>query len=88
MSPMIPLKGNLVERTRQVWQPRFGRDLSCEEARRIAENAAGFFAILAEWSRLEGHHHRGEMRACPQPSTIQKSRKNRPPLKTTRVKGQ
>jgi hypothetical protein len=51
--------------------------LSCEDARRIAENAAGFFAILAEWSRLEGHHHR-EMRACPQPSTIQKSQKTSP----------
>jgi hypothetical protein len=65
-SPMIPLKGNLVDRTRQVWQPRLGRDLSCEEARRTAENAAGFFAILVEWSRLEGHHHR-DTGACQQP---------------------
>ena len=38
---------------RQVWQPRLGRDLSREDARQIAENVTGFFAILAEWSRAE-----------------------------------
>jgi hypothetical protein len=37
----------------QVWQPRLGRDLSREDARQIAENVTGFFAILAEWSRAE-----------------------------------
>jgi hypothetical protein len=41
---------NLIRRTRQVWQPRLGRDLSREDARQIAENVTGFFAILAEWS--------------------------------------
>ena len=44
---------NLIERTRQLWSPRFGRDLSREDARQIAENVTGFFAILAEWSRAE-----------------------------------
>jgi hypothetical protein len=44
---------NLIDRTRQVWQPRVGRDLSREEARQIAENVTGFFAVLAEWSRAE-----------------------------------
>jgi hypothetical protein len=44
---------NLIDRTRQVWQPRVGRDLSHEDARQIAENVTGFFAILAEWSRAE-----------------------------------
>ncbi len=44
---------NLFERTRKVWQPRAGRDLSDEDVRQIAENVTGFFAILAEWSRLE-----------------------------------
>ena len=29
------------------------RDLSREDARRIAENIVGFFSILAEWSRAE-----------------------------------
>jgi hypothetical protein len=29
------------------------RDLTPEEARQIAENVAGFFALLAEWSRAE-----------------------------------
>jgi hypothetical protein len=44
---------NLFDRTRQVWQPRLGRDLSREDARQIAENVTGFFALLAEWSRAE-----------------------------------
>jgi hypothetical protein len=44
---------NLIDRTRGVWQPRLGRDLSREDARQIAENVTGFFALLAEWSRAE-----------------------------------
>ena len=44
---------NLIDRTRQVWQQRLGRDLSREDARQIAENVTGFFTILAEWSRIE-----------------------------------
>jgi hypothetical protein len=44
---------NLIDRTRQIWQPRLGRDLSHEDARQIAENVTGFFALLAEWARVE-----------------------------------
>jgi hypothetical protein len=44
---------NLIERTHQLWTPRFGRDLNREDARQIAENLTGFFAILAEWSLAE-----------------------------------
>jgi hypothetical protein len=44
---------NLIDRIRAVWQPRLGRDLSREDARQIAENVTGFFAVLAEWSRAE-----------------------------------
>jgi hypothetical protein len=44
---------NLIDRTRKVWKPRLGRDLSGEDTRQIAENVSGFFAILAEWSRAE-----------------------------------
>jgi hypothetical protein len=40
---------NLIDRTRAVWQPRLGRDLSREDARQIAGNVTGFFAVLAEW---------------------------------------
>ena len=47
------LKHSLIGYTRQVWQPRLGRDLSCEDARQIAENMTGFFSVLAEWSRAE-----------------------------------
>ena len=44
---------NLIDRTRQVWQPRLGRDVSREDARKITQNVTGFFGILAEWSRGE-----------------------------------
>ena len=44
---------NLIGRTRQVWQPRLGRDVSREDARQITQNVTGFFGILAEWSRGE-----------------------------------
>jgi hypothetical protein len=44
---------NLIDRTRQVWQPRLGRDVSREDARQITQNVTGFFGILAEWSRGE-----------------------------------
>ena len=47
------LKDELIRRTRQVWQPRLGRDLSREDARQIAANVTGFFSVLAEWSRAE-----------------------------------
>ena len=54
MKPSQAANDNLIDRTRQVWQPRLGRDLTREEARQITENVTGFFAILAEWSRTEG----------------------------------
>ena len=46
-------KDDLIRRTREVWQPRLGRDLSREDARQIAANITGFFSVLAEWSRAE-----------------------------------
>ncbi len=45
--------GKHIARTRQIWQPRIGRDLTDEDARQIAENVTGFFAVLAEWSHAE-----------------------------------
>lgn len=53
MKPSHAANDNLINRTREVWQPRLGRDLSREDARQFAENVTGFFAILAEWSRAE-----------------------------------
>ena len=53
MKPSHAANDNLIDRTRQVWQPRIGRDLSREDSRQIAENVTGFFSILAEWSRAE-----------------------------------
>ena len=51
MKPSHPANDNLIDRTRVLWKPRFGRDLSREDARQIVENITGFFAILTEWSR-------------------------------------
>jgi hypothetical protein len=53
MKPAHSANDNLIDRTRQVWTSRLGRDLSREDARQIAENVTGFFAILADWSRAE-----------------------------------
>jgi hypothetical protein len=53
VKPSHAANDNLIDRTRQVWQSRIRRDLTDEDARQIAENVTGFFAILAEWSRAE-----------------------------------
>ena len=53
VKPLQAANDNLIDRTRQVWQPRLGRDLSREGARQIAESVTGFFALLAEWSSAE-----------------------------------
>jgi hypothetical protein len=53
VKPSHAANHNLIDRTRQVWQPRLGRDLSREDARQITQNVTGFFGILAEWSRGE-----------------------------------
>ncbi len=45
--------GKQIVRTRQVWRPRIGRDLTDDDARQIAKNVTGFFAVLAEWSHAE-----------------------------------
>lgn len=51
MKPSHAASKNLIEQTHKVWQPRLKRNLTDEDARKIAENVTGFFAILAEWSR-------------------------------------
>ena len=53
MKPSHAANDNLIDRTREVWEPRLRRDLSREDARQIAENVTGFFATLAEWSWAE-----------------------------------
>ena len=53
MKPSYVANDNLIDRTREVWKPRLGRNLTREDARQIVENITGFFAILAEWSRVE-----------------------------------
>ncbi len=45
--------GRQIARTRQVWQPRLGHDLTEEGTRQIMHNVTGFFGVLAEWTRAE-----------------------------------
>jgi len=42
-----------IARTRDIWQPRMGRDLNDEDARQILHSVTGFFGVLAEWRRAE-----------------------------------
>jgi len=52
--PSVPAANdNLIERTRQLWDPRLGRELSVQDARHIIENATGFFTVVADWSRAD-----------------------------------
>jgi hypothetical protein len=53
VKPSHAANDNVIDRTRELWKPRLGRDLSREDARQIVENVTGFFAILIEWSRAE-----------------------------------
>jgi hypothetical protein len=53
VKPLYAANDKLIGRTRQVWSPRLGHDLSREDARQLAENVTGFFSILAQWSRAE-----------------------------------
>jgi hypothetical protein len=47
------LNDDLIGRTRKVWQRRFGRDLTPDDAKQILANITGFFSVLAEWSQAE-----------------------------------
>jgi len=45
--------GKQIARTRKIWQPRIGDDLTDEDARQIMHSVTGFFGVLAEWARAE-----------------------------------
>jgi hypothetical protein len=67
MKPAHSANHNLIDRTRQVWTSRLGRDLSREDARQMAENVTGFFAILAKWSQAEQLAAASDNRALTKP---------------------
>ena len=46
-------KKQLLERTKQFWQPYYQKALSDEDARQIIENMTGFFKVLKEWEEKE-----------------------------------
>ena len=45
--------GRQIAHTREIWQPRMGRNLTDEDARQILHSVTGFFGVLAEWRRAE-----------------------------------
>jgi hypothetical protein len=50
---MPEAKNNLIQQTAELWQQRAGCTLSEEDARKIAENIAGYFGVLLEWEARE-----------------------------------
>ena len=50
---MEEANNNSTAKTLGVWGPRASRSLSEEDARKIAENVAGFFTVLLEWEARE-----------------------------------
>ena len=48
-----PANDNAVERTRLVWERRMEKRPADEDLRELSANIAGFFSVLAEWSRKE-----------------------------------
>ena len=53
MKPSHDVSKILINETHKVWQPRLPRNLTDEDARQIAKNITGFFALLTEWSQAE-----------------------------------
>ena len=64
VKPSHAVKDNLIERTLEVWVARFGRELTREDARQIAENMVGFFEILNEWWIEEATSSVGRQPRC------------------------
>ena len=53
MKPPRAANDNVDLRTRQVWEPRLGRELGSDEARQITADMTGFFGLLARWSQAD-----------------------------------
>lgn len=58
---MKDTNNNLTARTLEVWRPRTIGGLSNEDARKIAENIAGYFEVLLEWEAREKGSEVSEM---------------------------
>jgi hypothetical protein len=48
MDPRAP-STNVIEQTRETWQPQAERHLTDEDAREIIANMSGFLRILIDW---------------------------------------
>lgn len=42
---------DLIDYTIKFWSPRYGREITREEAREILASLTGFFGSLLEWDR-------------------------------------
>ncbi len=47
------VENQFIERTKKLWQLHADHPLTDEDAKRIIENAVGFFEILWEWEKRE-----------------------------------
>lgn len=63
------ISDELLGKTKALWEPRYGRELSDEEAREILRNVVEFFTTLEEWflredaaAREQGATREGEAR--------------------------
>jgi len=46
---MTQFPQDLIEETKQIFEPQYGHALTDEDAREILENLGGYFDILIEW---------------------------------------
>jgi hypothetical protein len=46
-------RGDFIDQTIAIWQPRTKQQLTREDGREIIENMTGFFRILQEWDRVD-----------------------------------
>lgn len=57
---MDETKDKLIRSTLGIWQPRVNHRLSEEDARKIAENMAGFFTVILEWEARDRQEQAAE----------------------------
>ena len=53
-----PISEEQIKSAKSFWEPRYGRDLSDEEAREIIRNTESFIEVLLEAAKMEGRSER------------------------------
>ena len=49
----LPISDEQIKHAKEFWEPRYGRELTSEEAREIIQNLIGFFEILIQADRRQ-----------------------------------